>query len=335
MSSRATRTADHKSRNGALLFGAAALVTLLGLLLPHQAGVDETGLVIVVAGASALALMLSVAGARLNDIGYSVVIGLGTVLISLAAASNGERSGGAAGYDELYYLWVVFYAAYYLRRRALALQVLVIAVAYGVTLALIDPGPIATSRWLTVIGLVTGGAVVVRLLTEHAERLMAELDIAARTDGLTGLANRRALEDDYRREAARAARTGEPIALVLIDLNRFKDINDLYGHAAGDDALVGVADRMRRVLRATDSAARIGGDEFVLLLPNSDLDCAATVAERLARSAAERDGDTTPVGLCFGVAVCEAGQESLDDLTRRADQALYTKKRALYSRSSA
>jgi diguanylate cyclase (GGDEF)-like protein len=335
MSSRAARTADHKSRNGALLFGAASLVTLLGLLLPHQAGVDETGLVIVVAGTSALALVLSVAGARLNDVGYSVVIGLGTVLISLAAVFNGERSGGAAGYDELYYLWVVFYAAYYLRRRALALQVLLIAVAYGVTLALIDPGPIATSRWLTVIGLVTGGAVVVRLLTEHAERLMAELDMAARTDGLTGLANRRALEDDYRREAARAVRTGEPIALVLIDLNRFKDINDLYGHAAGDDALVGVADRMRRVLRATDGAARIGGDEFVLLLPNSDLDCAATVAERLARSAAERDGDTTPVGLCFGVAVCEAGQESLDDLTRRADQALYTKKRALYSRSSA
>jgi diguanylate cyclase (GGDEF)-like protein len=335
MSSRAPRTADHKARNGALLFGAASLVTLLGLLLPHQAGVDETGLVIVVAGTSALALMLSVAGARLNDVGYSVVIGLGTVLISLAAVFNGERSGGAAGYDELYYLWVVFYAAYYLRRRALALQVLLIAVAYGVTLALIDPGPIATSRWLTVIGLVSGGAVVVRLLTEHAERLMAELDMAARTDGLTGLANRRALEDDYRREAARAARTGEPIALVLIDLNRFKDINDLYGHAAGDDALVGVADRMRRVLRATDGAARIGGDEFVLLLPNSDLDCAATVAERLARSAAERDGDTTPVGLCFGVAVCEAGQESLDDLMRRADQALYTKKRALYSRSSA
>ena len=170
------------------------------------------------------------------------MLGLGTVLISLAAFSNGERSGGPAGYDELYYLWVVFYAAYYLRRRALALQVLLIAVAYGVTLVLIDPGPIATSRWLTVIGLVTGGAIVVRLLTEHVEQLLAELDEAARTDRLTGLANRRALEDDYRREAARAARTGEPIALVLIDLNRFKDINDLYGHAAGDDG----ADRRRR-----------------------------------------------------------------------------------------
>jgi diguanylate cyclase (GGDEF)-like protein len=321
----------HQARNGALLFGAAALVTLLGLLLPHQAEVDERGLVIVVAGATALALVLGLAGARLNDVGYSVVIALGTVLISLAVYCNGERSGGAAGYDELYYLWVIFYTAHYLPRRALALQVLLIAAAYGVTLALIDPGPIATSRWLTVIGLVTGGAIVVRLLTEHVEQLMDALDRAARTDRLTGLANRRALEDDYRREAARAARSGEPIALVLIDLNRFKDINDLYGHAAGDRALIDVADRMRSVLRATDGAARIGGDEFVLLLPNSDLDSAAAVAERLTASAAAGGDNARPIGLCFGVAVCDGGAESLDELMLRADQALYTKKRARYT----
>ena len=334
MDSGATRTGSHKARNGALLFGAASLVTVLGLLLPHQAQVDEDGLIVVTAGSAALALVLIVAGDRLNDIAYSLVLGLGTVLISFAALSNGERSGGAAGYDELYYLWVVFYAAYYFRRRVVALQILLIAVSYGITLALIDPGPIATSRWLTVIGLVTGGAIVVRLLTEHVEQLLAELDKAARTDRLTGLANRRALEHDYRREAARAARTGEPIALVLIDLNRFKDINDLYGHATGDLALIGVADRMRGGLRATDCAARIGGDEFVLLLPNSDVGSAAAVAERLTESAAERLGDATPVGLCFGVAVCEQGLESLDDVMRRADQALYTKKRARYTGAS-
>jgi diguanylate cyclase (GGDEF)-like protein len=334
MDSGATRAASHKARNGALLFGAASLVTVLGLVLPHQAQVDVGGLVVVSAGSATLALVLVVAGARLNDAGYSVAIGLGTVLISFAAFSNGERSGGAAGYDELYYLWVVFYAAYYFRRRALALQVLLIAVSYGVTLVMIDPGPIATSRWLTVIGLVTGGAIVVRLLTEHVEQLMAELDEAASTDRLTGLANRRALEEDYRREAARAARTGEPIALVVLDLNRFKHINDLYGHAAGDTALIGVAERMRSVLRATDVAARIGGDEFVLLLPNSDDESATAVAERLAESAAERYAGITPVGFCFGVAACEAGAESLDDLMRRADQELYAQKRARYGGAS-
>ena len=263
-----------------------------------------------------------------------MVIGLGSVLISLAALFNGERSGGPAGYDELYYLWVVFYAAYYLRRRSLALQVLLIAVAYGVTLVLVDPGPIATSRWLTVIGLVTGGAVVVRLLTEHVEQLMAELDSAASTDRLTGLANRRALEADFRREAARAARTGESTAIVLIDLNRFKDINDVYGHAAGDTALVGIAERMRRVLRTMDVAARIGGDEFLLLLPDADADAATAVALRLTESAAKRDDGSMPIGLSFGVAACEGGIESLDGLMRRADQALYVAKRARYAGAS-
>jgi diguanylate cyclase (GGDEF)-like protein len=325
------RTADHKARYGALLFGAASVVTLLGLLLPHDAEVDTGGLIAVVAGTGALAIVLLVAGHRLPDRVYPVVMALGTLMVSVAAVSNGERNGGPAGYDELYYLWVVFYAAYYLRRRNLVLQVLLIAVSYAVTLLVIDPGPIATSRWLTVIGLVTGGAVVVRLLTEHVEQLMTELETAARTDRLTGLANRRALEDDFRREAARAARTGEPIAIVLIDLNRFKSINDLHGHAAGDAALIGVAERMRRVLRVTDVAARIGGDEFLLLLPDADADAATAVAQRLAESTVMPDDGAMPVGLCFGIAVCEAGAESLDSVMRVADQALYETKRARYA----
>jgi diguanylate cyclase (GGDEF)-like protein len=331
----ATERTTHQARNGALLFGGASLVTLLGLLLPHEAEVGTLGLTFVAAGSASLAGVLVVAGGRLNELGYSVVIGLGSLLISLAALSNGERSGGPAGYDELYYLWVVFYAAYYLRRRrSLALQVLLIAVAYGVTLVLVDPGPIATSRWLTVIGLVTGGAVVVRLLTEHVEQLVGELATAASTDRLTGLSNRRALEADFLREAARAARTGESIAIVLIDLNRFKDINDVYGHAAGDDALVGIAERMRRVLRASDVAARIGGDEFLLLLPCADADSATAVALRLTESAATREDGSMPIGLSFGVAACEGGEESLDDLMRRADQGLYTAKRARYAGAS-
>ena len=329
-----TERTNHQARNGALLFGGASLVTLLGLLLPHEAKVDTLGLTIVATGSASLAAMLVVAGGRLNDLGYAVVLGLGTVLISLAALSNGERSGGPAGYDELYYLWVVFYAAYYLHRRSLALQVLLIAVSYGVTLVLVDPGPIATSRWLTVIGLVTGGAVVVRLLTEHVEQLMAELETAASTDRLTGLANRRALEADFVREAARAARTGESLAIVLIDLNRFKDINDVYGHAAGDAALVGVAERMRSVLRASDVAARIGGDEFLLLLPTADTDIATAAAQRLSESAATRDGGGMPIGLSFGGAACEHGFESLDDLMRRADKARYAAKRARYAGAS-
>ena len=213
----------------------------------------------------------------------------------------------------------MIYAAYYLRRRSLVVQVLVIAVSYAITLALMDLGPIATSRWLSVIGLVTGAAVVVRLLSEHVERLLTELDVAARTDRLTGLANRRALEEDHRREAARAARSGEPLALVLIDLNRFKAINDLHGHAAGDAALAGIAATMRRVVRETDVAARIGGDESALLLPNAGVGTATAIAERLAKLAT--------IGFSVGIAISDEGAESLDELTRLADHSLYEDKR--------
>src|SRR3954447_23011183 len=130
--------ADHKARNGALLFGAASVVTLLGLVLPHQAEVDTPGLLAVVAGTALLAVLLIAVGEHLPDRGYGAVIALGTLMVSVAVYSNGERRGGPAGYDELYYLWVVFYAAYYFRRGSVALQVGLIAVAYAATLALMD-----------------------------------------------------------------------------------------------------------------------------------------------------------------------------------------------------
>ena len=286
------------------------------------------------AGSAALAVVLLVAGSRLNDVGYSVVLGLGTVLISLAAVSNGERSGGPAGYDELYYLWVVFYAAYYLRRRTLALQVLLIAVAYAVTLVLIDPGPIATSRWLTVIGLVTGGAVVVRLLSEHVEQLLAELDEAASTDRLTGLANRRALEEPLPARSRAGGTHGRA------DRARPARPQSLQAHqrplrARGRRHGAGRGRRAHAQHPARDRRRRPGrGRRVRPPAPQQrrrERDRRRRAAGRVGR---DRYAGITPVGFCFGVAACEAGAESLDDLMRRADQELYVKKRARYSGAS-
>jgi diguanylate cyclase (GGDEF)-like protein len=228
----------------------------------------------------------------------------------------------------MYYLWIVLWAAFYLRRRALTLQVLYVLVAYGVTLHEIDPGPSATSRWITLSGLVIGAAIVVRLLSERVESLIDELRANASTDPLTGLVNRRGLAAAYARELELHQRSGRPFSLLVADLDRFKQINDGLGHKAGDRALLEVAELLRAQVRAVDTAARIGGDEFALLLSEADDVLAAAVAERLdaaVHAHAEREG--WPGGMSIGVSVSNTDGVSLDDLLRHADSRLYLAKR--------
>ena len=165
------------------------------------------------------------------------VLALASAMVSLALLFNGERGGGAAGGDEMYYLWVAIFAAYYFGRAATAAQVALVLGMYAATLAAIDPGDVATSRWLSTAGLVIGTAVVVRLLSERIERLLQGLGAAARTDSLTGLSNRLAFEEAFAAEAARMERHGTHYALLLADLDRLKELNDRFGHQAGDEAL--------------------------------------------------------------------------------------------------
>jgi diguanylate cyclase (GGDEF)-like protein len=316
------------ARSAAALFGAASLITALGLLLPHVSQVDDGGLVVVSIAAGAIAVVLVLGRTRIPFVFYPFVAAAGTTLVSLSLFFNGERHGGPAGGDEMYFLWIVLWAAFYLRRRALALQVLYVLVAYGVTLHQIDPGPSATSRWITLSGLVIGAAVVVRLLSERVESLIDELRANASTDPLTGLVNRRGLAAAYARELELHQRSGRPFSLLVADLDRFKQINDELGHKAGDRALVEVAALLRAQVRAVDTAARIGGDEFALLLSEADDVLAAAVAERLdaaVHAHAERQG--WPGGMSIGVSVSNADGVSLDDLLRHADSRLYLAKR--------
>jgi diguanylate cyclase (GGDEF)-like protein len=306
-------------RVAAALFGAASVITFLSVLLPHQPQLETAGLVFVAAGGAALTALLLTAGDRLPGWTAHVWTAAGTVLVSFGLLFNGERNGGAAGGDEMYYLWVTLYAAYYLGRLATAFQIGFVAAAYTATLVAIDPGPIGPSRFLTTVGLATGSAVVVRLLSERVERLVAELRLAAATDPLTGLLNRRAFGERCAHELARARRSGETFAALLIDVDHFKQINDRDGHAAGDEALVGLARTLTGELREIDSVARIGGDEFAVLLPGTGVAAARATAERLR----ERAG----VPISIGTAVYGIDGHTTDELARAADAALYDAKR--------
>ena len=319
---------QYKSRSAAFLFGVASLVTLLGLVLPHQPEVDTAGLAVVTVGAGLAAVGLMVAGHRLADRAYPLLLAFGTLLVGLALLSNGERNGGPPGGDELYFLLVVLYGAYYLeRRRAIVVQVLLVAAAYAVSLAIIAPGPIAVSRWLTLVGLVSVTAVIVRLLVERVEHLIANLAATARTDSLTGLLNRRAFEERLQEEITVSRDTGRPLTLLLADLDRFKELNDSWGHVAGDQALTEVGRALRSGVRPIDAPARLGGDEFAVVLPDMERDAAEAVAAKL--SEAVRDSGRA-VGLALewsvGIAALRPSTVGSEDLMRVADIALYANK---------
>lgn len=165
------------------------------------------------------------------------------------------------------------------------------------------------------------------------ERLNGELDTLSRTDPLTGLANRREFVARLEDEWARATRTGQPMSLVSIDVDRFKQYNDRYGHSAGDQCLKTVAGVIGRVAcRHSDLAARPGGEEFALLLPGTPPGSAAIVAERL-RAMVEADSAASElahsVTVSIGVAAIDpADGETIEKLMRCADEALYRAKAA-------
>lgn len=180
-------------------------------------------------------------------------------------------------------------------------------------------------------GVVTSIQALVQDVSARVEAAEQLLHIATH-DTLTGLANRRMLTDRLSHALARAERTGDAVALLFIDLDGFKRVNDLYGHAAGDEVLIDVANRLRGVARGSDFVARLGGDEFVILLdadvhPGSPSSLAERVFEALSPPCCFKGGDAI-VGASIGVAMHPPLSNLAADLIRRADAAMYEAKSA-------
>ncbi len=165
----------------------------------------------------------------------------------------------------------------------------------------------------------------------RVERHAASSHHKAMHDSLTGLANRSLFHDRTDYALRLATRTREPVGLIGLDLDGFKQINDTLGHHTGDLLLKHVADRLIACVRETDTIARLGGDEFAILMPNvTSVDDAAEVAGRVLsaiREPVQLDGQTVEVGASIGVAVFPAHGDRIEQLVQRADAAMYTAKR--------
>lgn len=167
-------------------------------------------------------------------------------------------------------------------------------------------------------------------LLMHAGRSAHRLEHLAATDPLTGALNRRSLERAGRRVLSSARRQQQPVSVLMIDADHFKNINDHYGHAAGDQALVSMMQTLRSSLRVEDVIGRIGGEEFVVVLPNTNARAALEVAERV-RSAMQRqliDPSQLPFSLTvsIGIACSRRALSNLEELIRHADACLYQAK---------
>jgi diguanylate cyclase (GGDEF)-like protein len=193
--------------------------------------------------------------------------------------------------------------------------------------------PVSLKTALTDV-LTSSGLLRVPILIEYDELKRLELD--AVTDPLTSLHNRRLFSETFDKELNRARRYSQPLGLVTLDLHRFKEVNDKHGHPRGDDVLRAAAATLKRALRTSDSAFRIGGDEFALLLPQTDSAQALALSRRVQTVFAEMLQPlqlAVTVGMDHGVAIFPQDAEQADHLIRIADERLYRIKHANHSRT--
>lgn len=169
--------------------------------------------------------------------------------------------------------------------------------------------------------------------TAELARLCREAEHLARTDGLTGIPNRRAFEEHARDAVTHAVQQHEPLSMVLFDIDRFKRINDRWGHPVGDAVIRAMAQTALHTLRGPDFLARIGGEEFALLLPGASIDQARITAERLREQVASTtvvtaEGQRLQVSASFGVSQLAPDETEYGPLLRRADKAMYLSKQS-------
>jgi diguanylate cyclase (GGDEF)-like protein len=302
----------------AVLYAAGVCIDLSEYLIP--AGPRFS----VVPGIVCLALvpLVLAVGPRLPRWALAPLGPIGVGVIAYAVATIPGAGDGA-----VLYMWPVLWTVFFFGLPGAISIVACIGVAHGLVLVSLGAPSGYVNRWIVVVASASVVAAFVDVLTRRNDELHALLAGEARTDQLTGLLNRRGFEERASVELAHARREGHEIAVASFDIDYFKRINDEWGHETGDRALVRLGSVLTSQSRDVDVVARIGGEEFVALLPGTNSADADIFTQRIRRALAAADTSGLPtVRVSAGVASAIA-PENVEPLLHRADSALYAAKR--------
>jgi diguanylate cyclase (GGDEF)-like protein len=306
------------------LFAAGGTVTVVSLFLAG-AGADHTRIAVTAACAFSIALLLFAGFDRVPLWGFQAFLACGTLLVEWAIWASKDTTSPYA----MFYFWIAIYSFYFLSRARASCQMGFIALAYSAVLLFNgDIGTIPVIRWAFVTSTLVVAGAFIGAQRGHVDRLIDRLSNAARTDSLTGLLNRRGFEELFETELERARRSGQALSVLIGDLDAFKTVNDRFGHAAGDRALEKLSGILQRAKRRIDTAARVGGEEFAVIAPDTDHHAAYILAERIRREVRDKfASEPFPLTVSVGVATFPRHGASAESLIGGADEALYAAKK--------
>lgn len=302
------------------MWATAAVLACVGMALPHPEGASMLAFGALAATSGVIAAVIWAGARRIGRPAMHFAAAASCVAACVAVALDGEPSTGT----QIMLLWPTLYAAYFFEGRAVVAHLALICLSYVIVTALDGFPDLAFIRLSNTCGAIVGIGIVVAMLRRRLVDVMRELSDAAVTDALTGILNRRGFERELQRALARAGEQGECLSLIIGDLDHFKTVNDLYGHEVGDRVLKATARALIRSTRVDDVIARIGGEEFAVVMPATSLADGHAVAERLRSAVASSvDPAAGRVSISVGIAMHPSAGVEAAELLRAADRALY------------
>lgn len=267
-------------------------------------------------------------GAILTDIieramAFSVLVRVGFVLLLMAFVAGLDLTTGVEISFSIFYLLPVVCAGALISRRAGFFIALACSILWGYLE--IAQGPAYSAAWIPYWNALVrlGFFILVNELVSALRQAYLRERALSRTDGLTGIANTRVFEEHTERTIALSRRNGLPFTIAYVDLDKFKQVNDQYGHSEGDRLLQAVTRHIGFCLRKTDTLARLGGDEFGILLPDTGAEQATTLLERIESVLADEVGNRWPVGATIGAVTFTDPPDNVDYAVFLADALMY------------